>query len=104
MSNIRVFNFDIQPDSVVGIFAKTQMPVGAWNVYITGDNDDITWCWIVDSDDPESAKFPFQGIWLTDGSEIYILNANHQNIMALQVLFTPVIPEQTAPTQEFVSV
>lgn len=100
MSNIRVFNFDIKPGTVAGVFATTGMPEGAWNVYFAGDNDPLTRCYIVDSDDPDSARFPFQAIWITDGSEIYILNDSDRITMSLQVLFTPVISETSAPTQE----
>lgn len=100
MSNIRVFNIDIDTDSVVGIFDATKMTKGAWNIYFAGDNDHMGRLYIVDSSDPQSARFPFQAIWITDGSEIYILNADHNNKMALQILFTPVVQEQTAPTQE----
>jgi hypothetical protein len=100
VSNIRVFNFEIKPGGVAGVFATTNMPEGAWNVYITGDTAEITWCYIVDSDDPTSARFPFQGIWLTDGSEIYLLNANPKKSITMQVLFTPAISAESAPTQE----
>lgn len=100
MRSIRVFNFDIAPGAVVGVFDKTQMTPGPWNVYFAGDNEPLTRCYIVDSADPESAKFPFQAIWITDGSEIYILNDSRDVTMCLQVLFTPVVTEMTAPTQE----
>jgi hypothetical protein len=100
LKNIRVFNIDIAPNGVVGIFAESGMPEGPWNIYFAGDNDHMTRLYIVDSDDPTSARFPFMGIWITDGSEIYILNANPKDSTTLQVLFTPVISEQTAPTQE----
>jgi hypothetical protein len=99
-SSIRVFNFDIESGAVAGIFETTGMPYGPWNVYLSGDNSELTWCWIVDSDDPKSARFPFQGIWLTDGSEIYLLNANTKKSITVQVLFTPAISAESAPTQE----
>lgn len=104
MSNIRVFNFDISPDSVVGILAETGMPKGAWSVYLTGSPNELSWCYIADSEDPSSARFPFRGIWLTDGSEIYVLNANHSNAVSLQVLFAPITQEQVAPTQDAQSI
>lgn len=100
MSNIRVFNIDIEPQSVVGILSKTGMSPSAWNVYFAGDNDEITWLKTADSEDPNSATFPFQGIWITDGSEIYVLNSHKKLSITLQILFTPVISEQSAPTQE----
>jgi hypothetical protein len=100
VSNIRVFNIDIQPNSVIGVFKESKMPSKCWNVYFAGDNDHMNRLYIVDSDDPASDRFPFQAIWITDGSEIYILNADSNKVMNLQILFTPVIPEQTAPTQE----
>jgi hypothetical protein len=100
LKNIRVFNIEVASNGVVGMFTETQMPQGPCNVYITGGNEEVTRLYVVDSDDPNSARFPFQGIWITDGSEIYILNAHPKDSVTLQVLFTPVVLEQTAPTQE----
>lgn len=98
--NIRVFNLDIPAGAVVGVLKDTGMSLASWNVYITGDTSELTRCYVVDSDDPNSPRFPFQGIWLTDGSEIYLLNADTSKSITLQVLFTPAIAADSAPTQE----
>jgi hypothetical protein len=98
--NIRVFNLEIGAGKVAGVIESTGMPLVAWNISVTGDNSELTRCYIVDSNDPSSPRFPFQGIWLTDGSEIYLLNADPSKSITLQVLFTPAISAESAPTQE----